>query len=98
MPTRLPHWRTGRARLLVVALRSRTTARELREGLFHRRRIRQDVEHPAPLEGRLDDPLVEPGRDVDAAVRDAVVVRRGRGEALGAPFGRHAGRGRVDGD
>src|SRR3546814_6661046 len=49
---------------------------ELRERLRDRRLIRQDVEHPAPLERRTDDLLVELGRDVDATVGDAVVVRR----------------------
>jgi hypothetical protein len=39
---------------------------------------RQDVETPTPLKRRTDDLLVELGRDVDAAMRDAVVVRRRR--------------------
>src|SRR3546814_12132310 len=71
---------------------------ELRERLRDRRLIRQDVEHPAPLERRTDDLLVELGRDVDATVGDAVVVRRWGCQAFDASFGRDARRGRVDGD
>src|SRR5690606_34772386 len=47
---------------------------------------------------RTDDPLVEPGRDVDAAMADTVVVGSGRCKALDAFLGRDAGSGGVDGD
>ncbi|KAF1717186.1 hypothetical protein CSC75_19155 [Pseudoxanthomonas wuyuanensis] len=82
----------------IVALRSRATLRELREGLRQRLRVRQDIEHPSPLERRTDDPLVKLGRDVDAAMSDAIVVRRRRCKAFGASLGRDASSGRVDGD
>src|SRR3546814_18117466 len=71
---------------------------ELLEGLRDRRLVRQDVEHPAPLERRTDDLFVELGRDVDATVGDAVVVRRWGCQAFDESFGRDARRGRVDGD
>src|SRR3546814_14350022 len=68
---------------------------ELRERLRDRRLIRQDVKHPAPLERRTDDLLVELGRDVDVIVGDAVVVRRWGCQACDASVGRDASRGRV---
>src|SRR5690606_10021415 len=90
---RLQQRRQGLPELLTPA-----TLHELRERLFQRLRVRQDVEHPALLERRADDVLVEPRLDVDAAVGDAVVVGGGRRKAFGAPFGRDTGRGRMDGD
>ena len=60
--------------------------------------VRQHVEHAAAREGGPDDLLVERRRHVDAAVGDPVVIRRWRGQTLGALFLRHAGRGRVDRD
>ena len=85
-PTR-PSVAGGPCASSIVALRSRATLRELREGLRYRRRIRQDVEHPAPFERRTDDLLVKLGRDVDAAMSDAIVVRRRRCKAFGASLG-----------
>src|SRR3546814_5084081 len=52
----------------------------------------------SPLERRTDDLFVELGRDVDATVGDADVVRRWGCQAFDASFGRDARRGRVDGD
>src|SRR5690606_13826878 len=83
--------RPGYVKRRSVAFRPRATLRELRERLRDRRLVRQDVEHTAALERRADDLLVELGRDVDAAVSDAVVVRRRRCKALDAPPGRDAG-------
>src|SRR5690606_40718704 len=65
----------GTGELSVAVLHGGTALHELRERLLQRLLVRQDVEHPALLERRGDDLLVEVGRDVDAAVRDAVVVR-----------------------
>ena len=73
-------------------------ARELRKRLLQRALVRQHVEHAAAREGGADDLLVERRRHVDAAVGDPVVIRRWRGQTLGALFLRHAGRGRVDRD
>ncbi len=81
-----------------VALRSFAALRELREGLRYRICVRQDVEHPAPFERRTDDPLVKLGRNVDAAMSDAVIVRRRRCKAFDASLGRDARSGWVDGD
>src|SRR5690606_2392886 len=50
------------------------------------------------LEGGAHDLLVEVGRDIDAAVGDAVVVRLRRSQALGALLGLHASGGRMDRD
>src|SRR5690606_29275407 len=74
------------------------TLHELPEGLGHRVLLGKDVEHPALLERRAHHALVEVGCHVDAAVGDTVVFRRGRRQALGAPFRRDAGRGRMDRD
>src|SRR3546814_6195603 len=71
---------------------------ELREGLRDRRLVRQDVEHPAPLERTTDDLFVELGRDLHATVGDSVVVRRWGCQAFDASFGRGARRGREDGE
>src|SRR3546814_10489762 len=70
---------------------------ELRERLRDRRLIRQDVAHPAPLERRTADLLVELGRAVDATVGDAVFVRRWGCQAFDASFGRASRRGRLAG-
>src|SRR5690606_33403751 len=76
----------------------RTTLHELGEGLRQRRLVREDVEHPTPFERRTQDPLVKPGRDVDAAITDAVVVGTRRCETFSAPLSRDASSGRVDGN
>ena len=68
----------------------RTASCEIREDLGQRHRIRQDVEHTAAIEDRRQDLFVEPGRDVDAAVGDAVVVGRRRCKTFRAPLGRSA--------
>ena len=86
------HWWADLCASSIVVLRSRATLHELWKGLRERRRVRQDVEHPAPLERRTDDLLVKFGRDVDAAMSDAVVVRRRRCEAFGASRIAFAGR------
>src|SRR5690606_5283023 len=65
------------ARRSAVAAGGTTTLRELRKDILDRRLVRQDVEHPAPLESRADDLLVERRCHVDAAVGHAVVFRRG---------------------
>lgn len=69
--------------------------RELRERLRDRILVRQDIEHATLLERGLHDLLVESGGDIDAAVGDAVVVRRRRGQPFGALFLRAARRQRV---
>src|SRR5690606_22852059 len=72
--------------LSVFALRGSAALHELREYLRQRLRVRQDVEHTATFERRLDHQFVEIGRHVDAAVGDAVVVRLRRCEPFRAPL------------
>src|SRR5690606_17350270 len=63
--------------LVLLVLRGFPALFELREDLCQRHRVGQDVEQAAACERRRDDVLVEVGCDVDAAMRDAVVVRLG---------------------
>src|SRR5690606_35720377 len=83
---------------LLAALRHVPAPGELGEHLFERKRLREDVEHAATLEGGSHDVLVEPRRNVDAAVGDAVVLGCRRGEASRPPLGGYSGRRRMHRD